>query len=308
MIASPPPGLLVWLDGALLRHEDAHTPLWAHHHGFGVFEGLRAYRTEKGTAIFRVEDHTARLYRSARILGLALEDSWKPGEIVQAQVDVVRDNGLADAYLRPFVFYDGVQGLSPHADRLTLRVAVIALPWAPRTFGPEAGPGIRVRIASFARNHPNSLLLRAKANGNYMNSILALAEAKASGADDAILLDHDGLVTEGTAANVFLVHRGELWTPPATSALEGITRDTIFVFAERMGVRVRERRFARDDLYGADEVFFTGTASEVTPIVEIDGRRVGDGEPGRLTLELASRYAAAVRGCAQGDDEWITLV
>lgn len=308
MITSPSPGLLVWLDGALVRHEDAHTPLWSHHHGFGVFEGVRAYRTAKGTAIFRVEDHTARLYRSAHILGMPLRESWESGDLVKAQAAVIRENRLGDAYLRPFVFYDGVQGLSPHADQLTLRVAVIALPWISRATGPAAERAISAKTSSFVRNHPGSHLLRAKANGNYMNSILALAEAKACGADDAILLDHEGFVAEASAANVFILRGGELWTPPVTSALEGITRDTIFEFAKRMGVCYREQRFARDDLYCADEAFFTGTASEVTPIAEIDGRRIGDGEPGRLTRELSRRYAATVRGRGEGDDEWITLV
>lgn len=308
MITSPSPGLLVWLDGALVPHEDAHTPLWANHYGFGVFEGVRTYRTGKRTAIFRLCDHTARLYRSAQILGLPLRDSWQPHDLAQAQVDVIRQNDLGDAYLRPFVFYDGACGLSPHIDQLTLRVAVVALPWVERATGAQAQRGIRVKTSTFIRNHPNSLLLRAKANGNYMNSILALAEAKAAGADDAILLDHDGFVTEATGANVFIVRRGELWTPPVTSALEGITRDTILRFAERLDLPVRELRFARDDLYGADEAFLTGTASEVAPIREVDGRSIGGGTSGPVTCQLAKLYAATVRGCTDEAHEWITLI
>lgn len=307
MIESPSPGLLVWLDGALVRHEDAHTALWANHYGFGVFEGVRAYRAGKRSAVFRLCDHTARLYRSAQILGLPLRDSWKPHDLVQAQVDVIRENRLGDAYLRPFVFYDGVRGLSPHTDQLTLRVAVLALPWAEGASGAAAERGIRVKTSTYVRSHPNSLLLRAKANGNYMTSILALAEAKAAGADDAILLDHEGFVTEGTGANVFIVRHGELWTPPVTSALEGITRDTILDFAQRMDIRVREQRFARDDLYSADEAFFTGTASEVTPIREIDGRTIGRGTGGPVTSQLAKLYAATVRGCTDEAHKWITL-
>ncbi|WP_264079205.1 aminotransferase class IV [Mycobacterium szulgai] len=166
---------------------------------------------------------------------------------------------------------------------------------------------MRVKTSTYVRSHPNSLLLRAKANGNYMTSILALAEAKAAGADDAILLDHEGFVTEGTGANVFIVRHGELWTPPVTSALEGITRDTILDFAQRMDIRVREQRFARDDLYSADEAFFTGTASEVTPIREIDGRTIGRGTGGPVTSQLAKLYAATVRGCTDEAHKWITL-
>ncbi|OBK24379.1 branched-chain amino acid aminotransferase [Mycobacterium asiaticum] len=308
MITSPSPGLLVWLDGELIRHEDAHTPIWSNHYGFGVFEGVRAYRTGKRAAIFRVKDHTARLFRSAHILGMPLRQSWRPTDIVQAQVDVIRENELGDAYLRPFVFYDGVRGLTPHTDQLTLRVAVVALPWVTDTARPEERRGISVRTSTYTHNHPNSHLLRAKANANYMTAMLALAEAKSSGADDAILLDQDGCVTEGTAANVFSVRDAEVWTPPVTSVLEGITRETILGFARGMGLEIREERFTRDDLYSADEVFFTGTASEVTPIREIDGRSIGGCEIGPVTRQLAEFYAATVRGCAAQAHKWITLV
>lgn len=308
MITAPSPGLLVWLDGELIRHEDALTPLWTNHYGFGVFEGVRAYRTGTRTAVFRVEDHTARLFRSAHILGLPLRQSWCPDDIAQAQLDVIRSNRLGDAYIRPFVFYDGVRGLTPHTDQLALRVAVLALPWVADTASSEARHGISVRTSTFMHNHPASHLLRAKANANYMTSMLALAEAKRCGADDAILLDHDGCVTEGTAANVFVVRDTELCTPPVTSALEGITRDTIMRFGVRMGLHVRAERFGRDDLYSADEVFFTGTASEVTPIREIDGRTIGASEPGPVTRQLAKLYAATVRGCADRTHKWITVV
>jgi branched-chain amino acid aminotransferase len=311
VISELSPDAGVWLDGELIKAKDARLPLWAHHYGFGVFEGLRAYATARGTGIFRLRDHTARLYRSARILGIPLEARWAPATLEEAQIAVVRQNGLANAYVRPFAFFDGVRGLAPTTGGLELRVAVLALPWS------DAGAhgstsrdcGLAVRTASLTRHHPSALLLRAKANAHYMTSILALSEAKAAGADEALLLDHEGFVAEGTGANVFIVRGGELVSPPSTSALDGITRATVMTLAAEAGLRVTEARFARDDVYVADEAFFTGTAVEIMPIRMLDGRVLGSGRPGPITRQITDLYMKAVRGDTDREDRrWMTWI
>lgn len=294
MITPPPPGLCAWIDGALVPWDEARVHASAHHYGVGVFEGLRVYQTARGPAVFRLADHTRRLFRSAKMMGIAIP--WSADDLDAAQRTVVRESKLGDAYLRPFVFHDGPFGLGLHTGRLEVRTAILALPWADdgAHLDPEASArGIRVVTSSYSRHAPTSLLSKAKANGNYMTSILALAEARAAGAEDALLLDREGFVTEASGANVFAVFDRELHTPPRESVLEGITRDTVFALAGDLGLAVRERRITRDELYVADEVFLTGTAAEITRVRAVDGRTF---EPGPVTGRLRALYADEVRG------------
>jgi branched-chain amino acid aminotransferase len=311
VIAAPAPDHLVWLDGRFVAWRDAQVHVTAHHYGVGVFEGVRAYpAADGGAALFRLADHTDRLFRSAHIMNIPIPPQWDRAALNQAQLEVVRRNGLSSAYLRPFVFYDGVAGLSLHTHELTVRVAVVALEWRDDGAYLRAahGEGISVRTSSFTRHHPNGLLSKAKANGNYVNSILALAEARQAGADEAVLLDQQGRLTEASGANLFLVQRGALHTPPAVSVLEGITRDTIFSLAADLGIRVVERPLLRDELYVADEAFVTGTAAEVTPIRTADGRRIGAGARGPITARLQALYHEHVRGRATAHRDWLTWI
>jgi branched-chain amino acid aminotransferase len=309
VIGAPGPDQVVWLDGRLVPWRDATVHVTAHHYGVGVFEGVRAYPSERGPAIFRLEDHTRRLFRSAHILGIPIPPEVDRACLERAQRAVVAKNGFRAAYIRPFVFYDGAAGLGLHTHDLTVRVAVVALEWSDRgayLAGEHAAIGVSARTSSFTRHHPNGLLTKAKANGNYMNSILALAEARAAGADEALLLDQQGFVTEGSGANVFVVQGGALHTPPVASVLDGITRDTIMTLAAELGVPVRERAITRDEIYAADEAFLTGTAAEVTPIRALDGRRIGAGGRGALTERLQSLYLEHVHGRVGAGRGWLT--
>lgn len=311
MLKEPGPEHVVWLDGSFVRWGEATTPLSAHHYGVGVLEGVRAYATDRGTAIFRLGDHTDRLFRSARIMNIAMPPQYDKAVWNSAQQELLRRNGLQSAYLRPFVFYDGLSGLSLHVEGLRVRVAVIAIEWKDdgAYLTPEhASAGITMRTSPLTRHSPRGVFTRAKANGNYVSAILALQEARACGADEALLLDPDGTVSEASGANVFMVRDGALFTPPCTSALEGITRDTVLVLANRLGLRAAERAITRDELYGADEVFLTGTAAEVTPIREIDGRTIGTGKRGPITARLSEMYGAAVRGRDEASLSWLTRV
>lgn len=315
MIVDPHPDATVWLDGEFLPWRDATVHVTAHHYGVGVFEGVRAYAGDRGPAIFRLRDHTARLFRSSQILGIPVPPAFGPEELDRVQCELVSRNRLGDAYIRPFVFYDGASGIGLHTKGLSIRVAVVALAW--RDDGAHLDPlgkdqGIRLRTASHRRQHPGSLFAKAKANANYVTSILALAEARACGAHDALLLDHEGFVTEASGANVFLVRDGVIYTPPAESVLEGITRRTVLEFAVEMGLSVFERRLTRDDVYTADEVFLTGTAAEITPVREVDGRTIGACTRGprreAITTRMQEDYRAHVRGRAGLHRGWLTPV
>lgn len=305
MLIDPQPDHRVWLDGELLRWDQARMPLTAHHYGVGVFEGVRLYPTDSGPAIFRLGAHTRRLFQSAHILDIRIP--YGPEEIDRAQLQAVRENQLTSAYIRPFVYYDGIMGLSPSVADLTVHTAVLAIGWQDRAAGSPA-KGLRVRTSSLIRNHASSVFLRAKANGNYMTSVMALKEARAAGADDALLLDGGGRVVEGTGANVFIVRDGTLLTPPLTAALPGITRDTVLTLARDLDVPARESQLTRDDLYIADEVFFTGTAAEIAPIVEVDGRAIANGEPGPLTTRFKNLYDEIIHGRSAPYREWLTFV
>ena len=311
MLVEPGASALTWLDGEFVPWSEATMHLCDHHYGVGVFEGVRAYGGAQGTTIFRLRDHTQRLLRSAHMLKIHIPDRFDEATINQAQVELVRRNGLRDAYLRPFVFHSGTFGISPRMRGLRVRVAVMALEW--RDDGAFAGGeaatrGITLRTSSFTHHHGSSLLTRAKANANYMSGVLAREEAQDSGADEAMLLDREGFVTETSGANLFAVLRGVVCTPPLDSVLEGITRATIITLLASLGTRVVERRMTRDDIYTADEVFLTGTAAEVTPIREVDGRRIGSGAPGELTTRLQSMYSNVVRGRSPDRLEWLTRI
>lgn len=298
---------LIWLDGEMIPWREAKIHVLTHtlHYGMGVFEGIRAYKTDRGAAIFRLYAHTERLFRSAHILGMTLPyDRDTLNEVCRA---VVRDNGLSSAYIRPMCFY-GSEGMGLRADNLSVHVMIAAWEWGAYLGAENIERGIRVRTSSFTRHHVNAIMCKAKANGNYINSMLALQEALRDGYDEAMLLDAQGYVTEGSGENIFIVRDGVLYTPDLTSALEGITRDTIVRFAADLGIPLREKRITRDEVYVADEAFFTGTAAEVTPIREIDGRAIGNGRRGPLTECLQSMYFDQVHGRRDEYPEWQTLV
>lgn len=297
----------IWYDGDMVPWRDAKTHVLTHtlHYGVGCFEGVRAYATAKGPAIFRLEDHTKRLFNSAKILGMKMP--WSHEEVNQATIEAVRKNKLKEAYIRPMVFY-GSEGMGLRADNLRTHLIVAAWTWGAYLGADAMERGIRVRTSSFTRHHVNSAMCRAKANGHYFNSMMALNEVLKDGYDEALLLDTDGHVAEGSGENVFLVMDGELHTPDLRSALDGITRRTILQFAGDLGIKVNERRITRDEVYIADEAFFTGTAAEVTPIREIDNRPIGNGARGPLTQKLQSLYFAQVKGERREYADWLTHV
>ena len=297
----------IWFNGKLVEWRSATTHVLTHtlHYGMGVFEGVRAYETPDGPAIFRLQDHTKRLFNSAKIVGMQLP--FTEEQINRAHIDVVKANNLASCYFRPMAYYgSGKLGVAPKQDD----VQVILAAWAWGAYLGEEGmrKGIRVRVSSFTRHHPNVTMIKAKANGNYMNSIMANTEATRDGYDEAILLDAQGYVAEGSGENIFTVRDGVLYTPALDVALDGITRRSVIAIASEMGLKVVEKRLTRDELYVADEVFFTGTAAEVTPIREIDGRQIGIGERGPITAEIQQRYFDIVQGKNPKYRDWLTYV
>jgi len=298
---------LIWLDGEMVPWREAKTHVLTHtlHYGLGCFEGVRAYNTANGPAIFRLKEHTDRLFNSAHILNMKMP--FSKDVINEAQRAAVRENNLDEAYLRPMVFL-GSEGMGLRADNLQVHVMVAAWSW-PSYMSPEAKElGINVRTSSYTRHHVNITMCKAKANGNYINSMLALNEAISGGAEEALLLDNEGYVAEGSGENIFIVRNGELHTPELTSCLAGITRATIIDFAKDLGLVVKERRITRDEVYIAEEAFFTGTAAEVLPIRELDGRQIGEGKRGPVTEKLQAKYFAAVKGELPEHSDWLTLV
>lgn len=298
---------VIWLDGAFVEWRQAQTHVLTHslHYGLAVFEGVRAYRTQAGPAIFRLREHTERLLRSAHILQMKVP--FDRDTLEQAQLQTVARNQLEECYIRPLVFYGSEKmGVSPRGAQV--HVAVAVWPWGAYLGEAALEAGIRVKTSSYTRHHPNITMCKAKASGNYMNSILANNEALQDGYDEALLLDVDGFVAEGSGENIFLVKRGALITPDLSSALEGITRDAIIQLAGEMGIPVVERRISRDELYAADEAFFTGTAAEVTPIREVDNRTIGAGRRGPITERLQARYFECVRGQSAAHLAWNTPV
>ncbi|MCC7413509.1 MAG: branched-chain amino acid transaminase [Gammaproteobacteria bacterium] len=298
---------VIWLDGALVPWREAKVHVLTHtlHYGVGVFEGIRAYKATGGTAVFRLAEHVRRLYDSARIVRMQIP--FAPEEIRRVCCEVIRENGLEEAYVRPMCFY-GAEGMGLRADNLRVHVMVAAWSWGKYLGADGIEKGIRVRTSSYTRYHPNTSLCKAKANGNYMNSILALQEALSAGYDEALILDGNGFVAEGSGENFFMVRNGVIYTPELTAALEGITRDAVITLAGEHGYTVKEKRITRDEVYIADEAFFTGTAAEVTPIRELDDRPIGNGTRGPVTESLQSAFFDLVHGRAHAHPDWLTIL
>jgi len=297
----------IWFDGEMVPWRDAKVHVLTHtlHYGMGVFEGVRAYETDRGPAIFRLDDHTNRLFRSAKIMNMPMP--YDAATLRQAQLDAVAKNNLKSAYLRPIVFY-GSEGMGLRADNLKAHVVIAAWEWGAYLGDDALNKGIRIRTSSYTRHHVNISMCKAKACGHYINSMLALTEALRDGYDETLMLDVDGFVAEGSGENIFILRDNVLYTPDLTSALDGITRATIMQLATEGGIKVLEKRITRDEVYVADEVFFTGTAAEVTPIREVDGRVIGEGKPGAVTQALQDAYFDAVHGKEPSHQSWLSFV
>jgi branched-chain amino acid aminotransferase len=297
----------IWKDGKLIDWRDAQIHVLTHtlHYGMGVFEGVRAYKTVDGTAIFRLAEHTKRLFNSAKIFQMEIPYDQKT--LAEAQLEVVRANALESCYIRPIVWV-GSEKLGVSAKGNTIHVAIAAWPWGAYLGEDGLAKGIRVKTSSFTRHHVNVSMVRAKASGWYVNSILANQEATADGYDEALLLDVDGYVSEGSGENFFLVNNGKLYTPDLASCLDGITRDTVITLARAAGIEVIEKRITRDEVYTCDEAFFTGTAAEVTPIRELDNRTIGSGSRGPITEKLQSAFFEIVEGKNPKYAHWLSKI
>jgi len=298
---------VIWFDGDMVPWREARVHVLTHtlHYGMGVFEGVRAYEAEEGTAIFRLQAHTDRLFRSAHIMSMPI--LFSKDDINAAQKAAVRENRLASAYIRPMVFY-GAEGMGLRADGLKTHVIVAAWEWGAYLGDDGINNGIRIKTTSYTRHHVNIAMCKAKANGQYINSMLGLSEVQREGYDEAMFLDVDGFVAEGSGENIFIVRDGVIYTPDLTSALDGITRATVMQLAEEAGYSVVVKRITRDEVYVADEAFFTGTAAEVTPIREVDGRRIGEGTRGPVTEELQRKYFDVVHGRSPAHADWLSYV
>jgi len=297
----------IWYDGKLVPWRDATTHVLTHslHYGLAVFEGVRAYKTDKGTAIFRLAEHTQRLLNSGKIY--MMDIPYTKEVLMEAQKEVVRANKLESCYLRPIAFYGSEKmGISTRGS--TVHVAVAAWPWGAYLGEEGLEKGIRIKTSSFARQHVNVTMPRAKLASTYANSILANLEATQDGYDEALLLDTQGFVAEGAGENLFVIKDGVIYEPEIASALTGITRDTVIRLAAELGYSVQSRRLTRDDIYIADEAFFTGTAAEVTPIRELDNRTIGAGRRGPITAKIQARFFDVVGGKAAEYEPWLSYV
>jgi len=297
----------IWMDGTFVDWDKAQVHVLSHtlHYGLGVFEGIRCYHTANGSAIFRLQEHLDRLYGSAHIAGMHIP--YPKEALQQAIIDTVKINAVQECYIRPLVYLGyGEMGINNRHNPVNVAIAV--WPWGAYLGEAALAEGIRVCVSSFTRHHVNVMMTKAKIVGNYANSQLAKMEAINSGYDEAVILDVQGNVAEGSGENIFIVRRGELKTPPITTILEGITRNSIIDLARHMGVQVQEAVFARDELYIADEAFFTGTAAELTPIREVDNRLIGSGRPGPITHKLQQAFFRVVQGKDDTFKEWLTYV
>jgi len=294
----------IWLDGAMVPYDQANVHVLTHslHYGLAVFEGMRCYKGDDGrSALFRAKEHIRRLFDSAHIVEMPIP--YSPEEIVKACADVVRVNHFPECYMRPIAFYgEGEMGLSARGNKV--RVAIAAWPWG-AYLGDESAKGVRLKTSSFVRFHHNSLMPMAKASGHYVNSILAGYEARRGGYDEALLLDVQGYVSEGSGENFFIVRDGVVKTPPLTSSLPGITRESVIRILQDAKIPVLEQHFPRDAVYIADEAFMTGTAAEVTPVRELDDRRIGDGKPGPITSKVVETFRAALHGRDPRYSAWL---
>ncbi len=297
----------IWYDGKLVEWREAKLHVLTHslHYGMSVFEGVRAYQTTRGTAIFRLPEHTKRLLNSAKIFQMPVPYTFD--QLVDAQKEVVRANKLDSCYLRPIIWI-GSEKMGVSAKGNTIHVAVAAWPWGAYLGEDGIARGIRVKTSSFTRHHVNVSLVRAKASGYYINSILANQEVTAHGYDEALLLDTEGYVSEGSGENVFIVRDGRLYTPDLASCLDGITRDAVITMARDEGLQIIEKRITRDEMYCADEAFFTGTAAEITPIRELDDRQIGEGRRGPITEKLQTLFFDVIAGKNDKYQRWLTPV
>lgn len=297
----------IWKDGKLIEWRSATVHVLTHslHYGMSVFEGVRAYNTKQGTAIFRLREHTQRLLNSAKIFQMVVP--YDIDTLMEAQKEVVRVNQMESCYIRPIIWI-GSQKLGVSAKGNTIHVAIAAWPWGAYLGEDGITKGIRVKTASFSRHHVNVSMVRAKASGYYINSILANQEATADGYDEALLLDTDGFVSEGSGENVFIVNKGKLYTPDLASCLDGITRDSVITMARDLGIDVIEKRITRDEVYCADEAFFSGTAAEITPIRELDNRPIGSGSRGPITEKLQALFFEIVAGNVPKYQHWLSPV
>ena len=298
---------LIWFDGKMVDWRDAKLHVLTHslHYGMAVFEGVRAYQTPSGTAIFRLAEHTRRLLNSAKIFQMNVP--WSFDDLMQAQKDTVRLNKLDSCYVRPLIWI-GSEKMGVSAKGNTIHTAVAVWPWGAYLGEDGIAKGIRVKTSSFSRHHVNVSLVRAKASGYYINSILANQEVTAHGYDEALLLDTEGYVSEGSGENVFIVKGEKLYTPDLASCLDGITRDAVITMARDLGIEVIEKRITRDEMYCADEAFFTGTAAEITPIRELDDRQIGEGRRGPVTEKLQSLFFDVVAGKSEKYKHWLSPV
>ena len=297
----------IWMDGEFVAWRDAKIHVLTHtlHYGMGVFEGVRAYKTTTGTAIFRLQEHTQRLLNSAKIFQMKVP--FDAQTLASVQLEVVRRNALESCYLRPIIWI-GSEKLGIATRTNTIHAAVAAWPWGAYLGEEGLTKGIRVKTSSFSRHHVNVSLVRAKACGYYINSILANQEVTIHGYDEALLLDTEGYVSEGAGENVFIVKKNKIYTPDLASCLDGITRESVITIARDLGIEVIEKRITRDEMYCADEAFFTGTAAEITPIRELDDRPIGNGVRGPITEKLQSIFFDAVSGKSSQYQHWITQV
>ena len=303
---APHPNAVIWMDGRMIPWAEATTHVLTHslHYGSGVFEGLRAFATERGPAIFRLQEHTDRLFASADCVGMTIP--YSQDEINQACLNAVKENQLETAYIRPICFY-GAEGLGLHAKGLKVHAAVAAWEWGVYLGTEGLEHGIRVYTSSIIRDRVNAPLTSSKICGNYVYSAVATAQAKQAGYDEALLLEADGRISEGSGENLFVVRDGVLETPALGSALDGITRRTIIKLAGEVGLEVKENRLVRDDLLQCAEAFFTGTAAEVTPIRELDGQIIGDGRRGPVTTQLQQQYQDIVGGRSERHLHWLSF-
>ncbi len=297
----------IWMDGDLVAWDDATVHVLTHtlHYGVGAFEGIRCYQCKDGgSAVFRLREHIVRLAQSCHILGLALP--FDVDRMIDACLETIRANELAECYIRPLIFVGaGEMGLGATMAN-PVRMSIAVWPWASYLGADGLAKGIRVRTSSFARYPVNSLMTKAKACGHYVNSILASVEARQGGYDEALMLDVDGYAAEGCGENLFIVREGRVKTPPIATVLEGITRNTAIELLRDLGVSVTEERFSRDEIYIADESFMTGTAAEVTPLASLDERAIGSGRPGPVTRKLQDEYFAVIRGERPAYERWLT--